>query len=294
MAKTRNRSMIAESAIKSLDFLARTTMAAARHLFAYEMGVVCRSYTPRPDDIFVVTYPRSGTTWVQMILYQIFTNGEMDLAHLNEWSPHFEDRIFQLQSIEDLSSPRIIKSHLDYKSIPKGACKYIYVARNGKDVAVSYFHYSRTHMNFTKDFGEFFELFLKGKYNYGSWFDHVSQWWENRRNLNLLFLTYEELKTNPEGVVRKIIDFCGHEVSPEKFRCIIERSSFDYMKQHENKLDQLTWKMIELNVKTGTFIREGRVGGWKEYLSSEQEALFRHNCAERLNKLSPELKSIVG
>jgi hypothetical protein len=66
------------------------------------------------------------------------------------------------------------------------------------------------------------------------------------------------------------------------------------MKQHEDKLDQLTWKMIELNVKTGTFIREGRVGGWKGYLSNEQETLFQHRCAERLSALSPELKNIVA
>ena len=43
-----------------------------------------------PDDIFVVTYPRSGTTWTQMILYQLTTDGRMDFAHITQVCPWFE------------------------------------------------------------------------------------------------------------------------------------------------------------------------------------------------------------
>jgi hypothetical protein len=228
-----------------------------------------------------------------MILYQILTDGEMDFENINEWSPHFEDRLCQCQNFEHLPSPRILKSHLDYQSIPKGPCKYIYVVRNGKDVAVSYFHYSRTHMGFTKDFGTFFEFFLNGKHNHGSWFEHVGQWWENRHNLNVLFLTYEELTSKREGAIRKIIDFCGREVGPEKFSRIMERSSFAFMKQHEDKFDTLTWLVKEMNFKTGAFIRKAQVGEWKECLSGEQEELFRHSFTKHLSKLSADLKDII-
>ena len=52
----------------------------------------------------------------------------------------------QKPEINTLPSPRILKTHLPYKIIPKGAnedskCKYIYIARNPKDVAVSYFKF---------------------------------------------------------------------------------------------------------------------------------------------------------
>jgi len=257
----------------------------------YRTKLECRNFIPRADDIFIVTYPRSGTTWLQMILYQIFTDGDMDFTSIHEWSPFLEDRISGGQNIEHLPSPRIIKSHLDYESIPKGPCKYIYVIRNGKDVAISYFHFTRMHGGFNKkDFGKFFRRFIKGKHDYGSWFDHVSQWWDNRHNLNVMFLTYEELISNRTAAIRKIIDFCEREVGPEKFDRILERSSFAFMKLHEGKLNIINWKF---NWRIEHFIRKGQAGEWKECFSSEQEEIFQRGFARHLNKLSPELKDSI-
>lgn len=49
------------------------------------------AYQARPEDIFIVTYPKSGTTWVQMILYQLMTDGSMDVSHLNVFAPYLDD-----------------------------------------------------------------------------------------------------------------------------------------------------------------------------------------------------------
>src|SRR5580765_773489 len=73
------------------------------------------SYIRRPSDIFVVAYPKSGTTWVQMILYQLTTEGTMSMRHIDEVSPHYEESNINL---ENLKSPRIIKTHIDYRGIP--------------------------------------------------------------------------------------------------------------------------------------------------------------------------------
>jgi len=302
----RNGSLARKVKRKTLDYLTSAVEYAIRFIDSEGRKLDYSEYTPRPDDIFVVTFPKSGTTWLQMILYQIFTDGEMDFAHIAEWSPYFDAFVRGGDGIEHLPSPRVIKSHLAYKMIPKGPCKYIYVARNGKDVAVSYFHYCQTHLSFNGDFGQFFDLFLNGfpsgvydhptwiEYGHPTWFEHVSQWLENRSNLDVLFLTYEELKHNREGAVRKILAFCGKEVSPEKFARIVERSSFAFMKQYENKLDTLTCRLIEGKMKTGNFIRKGEVGGWKEYFSSEQKELFQRRLTKHLNNLNAELKNIIG
>jgi hypothetical protein len=289
----RNGSLATKLKRKTLDYLTSAIGSVARFIDAEARKLDYSEYTPRPDDIFVVTFPKSGTTWVQMILYQIFTDGEMDIAHITEWSPFF-DACVPGRGIEHAPSPRVIKSHLPYNMIPKGPCKYIYVVRNGKDVAVSFFSYSQTHLNFNGDFEQFFELFLKGGYrNHPTWFEHVGQWWENRRNLDVLFLTYEELKRDREGAIRKILAFCGKEVGPEKFARIVERSSFAFMKQHEDKLDTLTWRLMEEKMRIGNFIRKGEVGGWKECLSREQEELFQRRFTKHLNNLNAELKNII-
>lgn len=301
----RNGSLARKVKRKSLDYLTSAVGYVIRYIDSESRKLAYSGFTPRPDDIFVVTFPKSGTTWLQMILYQIFTDGEMDIAHISEWSPYFDVSV-RGPGIDHLPSPRIIKSHLAYNMIPKGACKYIYVVRNGKDVSVSYFHYAQTHLSFNGDFGEFFDLFLNGfpsgiydhptwvEYGHPTWFEHVSQWLENRRNLDVLYLTYEELKRDRVGAIKKILAFCGVEVGPEKFARIVERSSFAFMKQYEDKLDTLTWGLINRARRAGNFIRKGEVGGWKECLSGEQEELFQRKSTKHLNNLNAELKNIFG
>ena len=92
-----------------------------------------------------------GTTWVQEIVWQIYYEGAISSAKLLFRFPFLEARACsadeeQLVDFKSLPSPRLMKSHLTYSTVPKSAdkaaqCKYIYVARNPKDVAVSYFHF---------------------------------------------------------------------------------------------------------------------------------------------------------
>src|SRR5262249_53366710 len=173
-------------------------------------------FVPRPDDIFLDTYSRSGTTWMQMILYQLTTDGNMDFPHIYEYCPWFEASLRAAGGFEGRPSPRLFKSHLPYHQIPRGPCKYIYVARNGKDVAVSYFHYYQTYRGYQGTFAEFFDQFLAGKIPPGSWFEHVHGWWRHRHDPNVLFLRYEDLLGDLEGSVRQIIAFCGFEIAPDR------------------------------------------------------------------------------
>jgi peroxiredoxin len=145
---------------------------------------------PRPDDIFIVTYPRSGTTWMQMILYQLTSDGNMEIPHIAEHCPWFERSARSAEDLEKRKPPRIFKSHLSFGDIPKGPGRYIYVARDGRDVAVSYYNLYRNYNGYKGTFAEFFEEFMKGKVIYGSWFKHVKGWWKHRNDLNVLWLSY--------------------------------------------------------------------------------------------------------
>ncbi len=263
--------------------------AAGRILFAKFARF---DFVPRRDDVFIVTYPRSGTTWMQMILYQLTTEGSMDFPHIYEYCPWFEDSGRSAGGFEGRPSPRLFKSHLPFHRIPKGPCKYIYVVRNGRDVAVSYYHFYRSHYGYRGGFGEFFDLFLRGQLDAGSWFAHVKGWWQHRHDPNVLCLRYEELLADPEGSLRKIIAFCGLNVPEERFPSILQRCSFSFMKQHESQFDPVTGQLWEQGVQPSAFLRRGRAGEGKQRLSPQQAARFERVFQKNLGATGIDFRDV--
>ena len=127
---------------------------------------------------------------MQEIIWQIYNNGETTSKNIFERVPFLEfstsPRLGEFADIAKVPSPRLIKSHLPYSIIPKGSsdgtkCKYIYIARNPKDVAVSYFHFTVSLKSSGNGYNgpwEFFsKLFIDGNgkiYQVGHF---LSPWW---------------------------------------------------------------------------------------------------------------------
>ena len=103
-------------------------------------------------------------------MWEIFNDGQLTSTQLRERVPVLEQAIhsrFEQLDINTLRSPRILKSHLTYNIIPKSAneankCKYIYVARNPKDVAVSFFKFETNLERFKGPWEVYVKLFLEG------------------------------------------------------------------------------------------------------------------------------------
>jgi hypothetical protein len=237
------------------------------------------AFAPRPDDVYLASYARSGTTWLQMILYQLTTDGNMDFEHITGPVPYFERAIAQGRDLSGLPSPRIFKTHLRYRELPKGPYKRIYIARNGKDVLVSCYYFFRAHSPFKGSFDEFFRKFMVGNVPPGSWFRHVAEWSAHAADANVLFLRYEDLVSDFERTLKRIAAFLECPMSPEKYAAIAERSSFQFMKQHEDKFGFLQEVMLENGFTGEGFIRQGKTGAGKEHLSPSQEAIFDQAAA---------------
>lgn len=229
-------------------------------------------YRGRKDDIFLCTYPKSGTTWLQMILFQLNSDGDLKKAgHLSRAIPHFEEQAFDTKQ---LGSPRIFKTHLLRKQLPKNG-RFIYVMRNGMDVVHSYYHHYQVMHLYQGSFEEFFDLFMGGEVAYGGWFDHISDWLRQKENKHILFLSYEEMIDNPRRVIEQIASFCDIPMDPEKMERVLHRTSFDFMKEHKALIDMVSLrkpmgKDVPLNL-----IREGKTGMGHNALSQSQKDAYQ-------------------
>ncbi|NXS93760.1 ST3A1 sulfotransferase, partial [Jacana jacana] len=156
----------------------------------------------RDSDIFLVTYPKSGTVWTQNILSLILHEGHRNGTENMETMDRIPWLEYNIKNMDyaNLPMPRVFATHLSYYLVPRDLRnkrgRVIYVSRNPKDVLVSYYHFSK-YMNTLEeipDFNLLMERFLAGKVVASSWLDHVSGWYNHAEDFNILFLTYEEMK----------------------------------------------------------------------------------------------------
>ena len=154
--------------------------------------------------------------------------------------------------------------------------KYIYVARNPKDVMVShyYHHLSGMGIDFSGTWDVFFNLFWTGKICFGSWFDHVLEWWRHKDDPNVLFLKYEDMKKDHPGAVRAIAEFMGCDLTPDVVDKIVKESTIDKMKANPNT--NFSWVSPNMFAvkEINPFLRKGIVGDWKNHFTAEQSAMF--------------------
>ena len=168
------------------------------------------SYQARPGDLFIVTYPRSGTTWMQNIVYNLQTNGQpfdADRNHFFQQNPSLE--VDGDIGIEMMQQPGAIKTHLPMNRVPYNPqAKYICVVRNPKDVCVSYYIFYNMWGDVPKlGFDQFFEYFMKGCLPFNDYFEGLRLAWQRRSDQNVLFLCYEEMRTDHRAVIEKVSFF---------------------------------------------------------------------------------------
>ena len=234
-----------------------------------------RTVTLRENDICFCSYPKSGSTWLSQILLLLVNNGlnpsDQTLRQHMIWAESSWPFPCTREEIDAMNSPRIFKSHMPQSLSLGGAAdvvpaRQIYIARNPKDVCVSYYHFETGKEwsgGFECDWDEWFELFLKGEIQRGDWFDHVLSWWARANDANLLFIKYENLLRNFDSEVVRLAQFLDIQISNDVLASVRTQSSFDHMKQsgfsNMHEVEQLD-----------TFYRKGVIGSWKEEFSNSQ------------------------
>jgi sulfotransferase len=240
-------------------------------------------YRAEGGDVFLATYPKCGTTWTQYIVYLLLHRAEPLVAgqSINDVFPHLEE--VGEAGVRALPEPRLIKTHLPFERTPWSAeSRYIVVARNPFDCAVSFYHHTRgfvRHYDFAEGtFETFFECFIRGEVDFGDYFDHLLSWLEHRGEPNLLFLTYEAMIEAPRTAVASIARFlgaAGRDADDALIDAVVERSSFDSMRR-----DQGRWSS-ERPKDMPAFVRKGLVGDWRSEFSPEQARRLAGRFVER-------------
>nr|XP_037272442.1 sulfotransferase 1A2-like isoform X1 [Rhipicephalus microplus] len=235
----------------------------------------------RPDDIYVVSFPKTGTTWVQEIVYLIVTGLDFRSAaarNMEQRFPFLEYFYPGVSTIENSPDTRMIKTHLPYSLLPESVHtenpKIIYIMRNPKDVCVSLYHFTRLikETGYEGSFKDFFESFLKGHVSYGPIWKHYLEWWEHRNDPNVLIVSYEDLHKDACNVIQRIALFLGQPLRDDEVTAIAEHCNFSHM-AHNPAANYEHWRKLGfVNLQEGGFMRKGIVGDWKNYLTPEMNS----------------------
>ncbi|XP_071955668.1 sulfotransferase 1B1-like [Antedon mediterranea] len=230
------------------------------------------NFKVREDDVFVLTYPKAGTHWAQELVRNILCKGNKDKVkedYANSSAGggpiEFFDTCEKFDSFST-EKPRVMMTHAPVDVLPKqileGKGKVVFVNRNPKDIAVSYWHFLlETHfLEEYQEWDSFFEAYLKTDMMYGTWFDYNLPYYEQHRNKkNFLFLTYEEMKLDHKGCVVRICDFLSRPLSEEQVDKVVENTTFSTMKATKKKFN---------------VTRKGVVGDWKTRFTVAQNERF--------------------
>ncbi|XP_043573553.1 amine sulfotransferase-like [Chiloscyllium plagiosum] len=237
-----------------------------------------------PHIPVLITYPKSGTTWMQQIMSLILCNDNDSKKMINLYTraPWMESVRFNLE-IRDC---QILTTHLNYQMVPNCVkskmFKIIYVTRNPKDVIVSSYHfhkYSRF-LEAPKNFQDFLENFVEGNVFFGSWFEHIRDWHSHKDELNILFVAYEDMKNDLRSVVQKVASFLNKKLDEETLESILNQCTFKHMKENP----KTNYKDVSdlFNSESGSFYRKGITGDWKNYFLVSQNEWFDSIYQEKM------------
>jgi len=251
-----------------------------------------RRLTVLPDDIFIVSYPRSGNTWTRFLIGNLLNpNSPVTFANVELRIP--EIYLCTDQQLRELATPRIMKSHEYFDPRYK---KIIYLVRDPRDVAVSLYHYSLKRQNIPDGYplDEFVPRFISGEFfvGCGNWEEHVLSWLAPRRRSNsFLLIRYEDLLANPLEALAKVASGLQLATTSETLTRAVALSSAAEMRDSEKK-HSADWKLTKNTREDIPFVREAKSGGWQGKLSPVGVQQIEHAWGQTMQEIGYPVSTV--
>lgn len=265
-----------------------------------------KTMTVRPDDIWVTTIPRSGTTLAQELVWLLKNDLDYEKASKSVLDERY---IFTglglmrnkgmgailtekapchgsvMEALQNEPSPRFIKNHFPLSLLPGNlldTAKVVYVARDPRDVAVSCYHLTKLLKNGPENFKLFWNLFIKNLLQYSPFFPHLKEAWALRHHPHMFFIFYKELSKDMPSCIKRMAKFLDKEVTDEQVVKLCDHLNIDNFRKNESVNSMwLTRRVGDPDAES--FIRKGKTGGWREHFDEEMTAQAQQWMRENLS-----------
>eukprot|EP01051_Picozoa_sp_SAG22_P005680 SAG22_NODE_344_length_11914_cov_6.665679_8_plen_349_part_00 len=266
----------------------------------------CKNLPVLSKDVFICSYPKSGTTWTQNIVYQLLSNGA-ELDHISAYAPFFcADRSWDQKASVPTLAPgvveaqerlgrRVFNTHLWWPMLPTEVGtvvgselqpngRFIYLVRGGKDVANSFanhlMHQAVSDGGYEGSYAEFIADWAQKRIDFGGWTDHLKSWLcPDVRGIRpiddprVLVLTFEEMKRDLRSCVHRIAAHIECGLDEAAVDSLLPKMDFAYMKAHKEKFHPKSVEWRE-NGDGWEFVNKGTVGAASAAFGPAEDEAF--------------------
>jgi hypothetical protein len=230
----------------------------------------------RADDVLLISYPKSGSTWLRFLLAHALTSIEADFDSIRTTIPPLGR-----QDHAPLIVPggrRLIRSHEPIGPTSREKT-IVYLVRDARPVALSYLAHEQRYARFRGSVVEFIERFLRGYVgSYGAWHEHVQSALaiEQREGRGTPFLRvrYEDLRDDTVSELARVLRFLGTEPDAAMLADVVAANSKDRMRAKEAQSAFLG----SMKTDGSPFVRHDRSLGWSDLVPEEARSRLERVC----------------
>jgi hypothetical protein len=250
----------------------------------------------RESDVFLGSYPRSGSTWLRFTIFELLSGQPATFESVNRDMRGPGTHNLGLAALP--GAGRFLSTHEAYRPEYKRA---VYLVRDVRDVVTSEFCYEKERGFGFEHFDDYLHKMLMGEKKYGSWQEHVSSWLDSptARSGNLKVIRYEDMRRDPQSVLADLLKFLGCPANPTVIQRAVENNALESMRAKEDELHQRPQQVRFPEKPTppasedGRFVRQGLVGGWRQKLPLHAVQLIEQFAGEALSRVGYSVDSAI-